>query len=113
MYLDRTKLTATQVCYLLGISTKTLQNWYKYINQTPKKDIPKDCPGLPPYMQASPKSVRYWYGRDVHRLYAFQQWIPRGRGGKMGHISQKYWSKKWHKTRQERRDNGQYIKEYK
>lgn len=96
MFIEKTKLTTMQVCYLLNISPTTLKNWYKYVNETPENEIPEDCPGLPPYIQANPKAKKYWNGGDLHKLYAFQKWIPKGRGGKMGKISSKYWSKKFY-----------------
>lgn len=99
MLIDKSKLTTMQVCYLLNITPPTLKNWYKYVNETPQEELPEDCPGLPPYMQKSRGSQKYWNGSDLHKLYAFQQWIPKGRGGKMGKISSKYWSKKFYKKK--------------
>lgn len=89
-------LTTIEVCYLLRMSPVTLKNWYKFINETPPEEIPEDCPGLPPYIQKTPRSQKYWHGSDMHKLYAFQQWVPKGRGGKMGKTSRKYWSKKFY-----------------
>ena len=95
MLIDRTKLTATQVCYLLGITVVTLNNWYKYMQETPKEERPEDCPDLPQYIQATPGGQRYWNGTDVHKLYEFQKWLPKGRNGIMGKVSSRYWSKEY------------------
>lgn len=92
----KSKLKTMEVCYLLGIAPTTLANWYKYINETPQQEIPENCPGLPPYIQETPKGPKYWHAIDLHKLYAFQQWVPKGRGGKMGRINQRYWSKKFY-----------------
>lgn len=92
--LDNDEITATQVCYLLNIHFRTLGMWYTYIQQTPPEKLPKDCPGLPPYRQDKPRGKRYWKVSDVHQLYRFQQWVPKGKAGVMGEVSRKYWSRK-------------------
>ena len=96
-FVDKTHLNTMQVCYLLGITPKTLNSWYKYINETPADQIPKDCPGLPPYKQKNKHTQKLWWGNDLHKLYAFQKWVPKGRGGLMGHINSKNWSKQYFK----------------
>lgn len=95
MFKNRTHLTTMQVCYLLGISPTTLRNWYKYVNTC--QPLPEDCPGLPPYQQENERAPKYWNMVDMHQLYAFQHWIPKGRKGVMGEISQAYWSEKFYK----------------
>ncbi len=91
MYVDRTHLTQTQVCYLLKIDQRTLKRWYKYIETTPPEEIPKDCPGLPTPKIVGKNGQKLFYGADIHQLFEFQQWIPKGRKGVMGKISQKHW----------------------
>ena len=84
------RLTATQVCYHLNISVITLNNWYGWYFST---DIekPEDTPELPLYEQSGPRAPRYWRESDIPKLKAFQNWIPRGRGGVMGEYNSKYW----------------------
>lgn len=94
---DRTYLNTMQVCYLLGIHPRTLATWYKYILETPTSELPKDCPGLPPYKQKHSRAPKLWWGNDLHKLYAFQKWLPRGRNGIMGKVNNKYWSRKYFK----------------
>lgn len=99
MLIEKSKLTTMQVCYLLNITPATLRNWYRYVNEIPEDERPKDCPGLPPYIQANPRAQKYWNGGDLYKLYAFQQWVPKGRGGKMGKTNSRYWSKKFYKKK--------------
>ena len=100
MFDKKQKLTATQVCYLLNISARTLDSWYKYINETPKSKIPASCPGLPAYEQAHARAPRFWSMEHMHQLYAFQKWLPRGNKGVMGHINMRYWGKRYHNPKQ-------------
>lgn len=99
MLIERTKLKTMQVCYLLNITPSTLRNWYKYVEEVGPDNLPEGCPGLPPYIQENPRAQKYWNGGDLHKLYAFQQWVPKGRGGKMAQISSKYWSQKFYKKK--------------
>lgn len=99
------KLSSTQVCYLLNITTKTLFNWYKYLNETPADQIPASCPGLPPYIQKKERGPKFWNATDLHKLYAFQQWIPSSRSGVMANISKRCWSKKYLNERKLREQN--------
>lgn len=94
MFATDSKLSTMQVCYLLGIYPNTLMNWYKYVEKTDPADLPKNCPGLPPYTQSNKGAKKFWAASDLHQLYAFQQWIPKGRGGVMAAVSKDFWSKK-------------------
>lgn len=94
MFAAGSSLSTMQVCYLLGIYPNTLMNWYKYINKTDPADLPKDCPGLPPYTQSHKGGKKFWSPSDLHQLYAFKQWVPKGRGGVMSEISKDYWCQK-------------------
>lgn len=99
MQLRTVWLTKLQVSYLLGITPITLDNWYRYIEKTPPEEIPADCPGLPPYKIHENGRTKLWHGIDLHQLYDFQQWIPRGRSGKMGRTNEIFWSKKHRKNK--------------
>lgn len=97
MNIDRITVSPTQVCYLLGIDRKTLTRWYKYINSTPKEELPPDCPGLPKPIIINSKGHKRFLGTDMHKFYQFQKWIPRGRAGKMSKISRKEWNSPYYK----------------
>ena len=86
-------MTATQVIKELDISAHTLDSWYKYYqSDEPKRE---DMPKLPNYIQTRARGPRYWNADDIPALRAFKDWIPRGRGGVMGRINEKYWSDKY------------------
>ena len=86
-------LTATQVTKELDISAHTLNSWYKYYySDEPKRE---DMPELPEYIQERSRGPRYWKQSDVPALLRFKEWIPRGRGGVMGRINERYWSSKY------------------
>lgn len=90
------ELTATQVAYLVGVTEKTLSAWYKYINSDEPK--PKDMPKLPMYKQTSVRGKRTWNESDIEDIKRFKDWIPHGRNGCMGRISERNWS---HEKRKE------------
>lgn len=83
------KLSANKVSQYLDISTVTLANWYKFYNSD--IDKPKDMPELPAYEQLHPRGPKYWKQEDLPKLKAFQDWIPKGRGGVMGLYNARYW----------------------
>lgn len=83
-------LTASKVSQKLDISTRTLDNWYKFY--TGDFDHPDDMPTLPEYIQESVRGPRYWKPEDIKTLKKFKEWIPRGRGGVMGRLNERYWS---------------------
>ena len=83
---------ASKIANMLDISTKTLSMWYEwYHNPDIKK--PDGTPPLPEYVQQHERGTRYWKKSDIDKLKAFQEWIPKGRNGVMGAVSNKYWKK--------------------
>ena len=87
-------LSASKVANILDVSVKTLTNWYKwYYDDTIEKNY--DFPKLPDYIQEYTNGPRYWTLSDIPMLKKFQEWVPRGRNGVMGKISEKYTSKYW------------------
>lgn len=86
-------MSATKVTQALDISARTLDNWYKYYHSDIEK--PDDMPTLPEYYQSRYKGPRYWKVSDISALQAFKDWIPRGRGGVMGRINERYWSNRY------------------
>lgn len=84
-------MTASEVCNNLGISVKTLTNWYKwYYNDDFEK--PKNIPVLPMYEQTHKNGPRFWTVECVEKLKEFQKSLPKGRNGVMGAFSKRYWS---------------------
>lgn len=91
------QLTSANVANQVGVSSKTLMQWYKfYESDLPK---PKDMPKLPAYEQDYPRAPRYWYPKDVEQIIAFKEWIPRGKKGIMGEINITCWTKAYQERR--------------
>lgn len=83
-------LKATAVAQRLGISNKTLLNWYAwYLDPNMKK--PENVPALPKYEILDSQGTRGWREEDIPQLLKFKEWVPKGRGGMMGQYNAKYW----------------------
>lgn len=80
-------LSAEEIGVLLGVSVKTLNNWYTF-----KRDFPDNefAQMIPDCVQAGPRKARRWKREDVYKLAEFRNSIPRGRCGIMGGVTQKY-----------------------
>ena len=87
-----TLLTASKVCNQLDISNRTLDNWYRFYNNSDIKK-PSKMPVLPQYIQKSVRGPRYWKPEDIPQLKKFKKWVPKGRYGVMGAVNEKYWAK--------------------
>lgn len=83
-------LTTPQVAERVGVSTKTLNNWYKYYVSDSEK--PANMPELPMYIQKVYRGLKLWKPEDIDKIIAFKEWIPRGKNGVMADISSRYWS---------------------
>ena len=75
-----------EVAVILGVSYKTLCNWYAY-----KRKFPDDVwsQKLPEYILGGDKKTkRLWKDSDLEKLFAFKTELPRGRGGVLGKVTQ-------------------------
>ena len=79
-------LTSVEVCYMLGIAESTLRNWIKWYKQDGT-----NCPELPLPHKVGNKN--YWNRSDMGKMFAFRDWVPHGRNGRMGSVNRKYWKK--------------------
>lgn len=80
-------LSSTQVAVLLGISEPTLNFWYRFKRENPDNEYAQL---LPDFIQMKNHQKRYWKREDLWALAKFQQAIPKGRGGIMGCVTQRY-----------------------
>lgn len=80
-------LRLEEVAVLIGVSGKTINNWYMFKKQCPDN---KYAQMLPEFSQSGNRQTRYWKESDVAKLLKFARSIPTGRGGVMGIITQKY-----------------------
>ena len=89
---ERTKLlTIEEVAVSVGVSTQTLNIWYRWAKQNPEHERAKM---LPVPIQAKPRQIRFWEPQDVLKLIEFKNTVKTGRAGIMGEITQKYVKKK-------------------
>ncbi len=83
-------LTAIKISQYLDVSVPTINNWYRWYRD-PQYEKPEGTPPLPKYKQKGKRGTRYWYKKDLPKLLAFKDWIPKGRGGVMGDYNAKFW----------------------
>lgn len=77
------RLTAVEVCKILGVSEQTLNRWYRWYRDE-EIEKPKNMPALPMFIKKNHPSKRYWNSSDIEQLLKFKAWIPRGISGQMG-----------------------------
>lgn len=82
-------LKIEEVAFRLGVSTKTINNWYWYKNRNPEVDN-EYIKMLPDYIQEGERQTRFWKESDLPILQQYKESIPRGRSGIMGSVTQKY-----------------------
>ena len=76
-----------EVALRIGVSTKTIRNWYKFKRENPDDELAKILPD-PVTFGSGP--ALHWTSNDIWRLLEFKAKIPRGRNGVMGTVTQKY-----------------------
>lgn len=83
-------LRIEEVALLVGTSTQTINNWYRWKRLHPDHELAKL---LPDYIQENPRQMRYWKKSDIWTLTEFKNTIPHGRNGILGEITQKQYQK--------------------
>lgn len=84
-------LRAEEVALSVGISVKTLNNWYLFKRANPDNEYAQM---IPECVQEGSRRQRFWKSDDVWKLMQFKKSIPMGRNGIMGGITQKYYHNK-------------------
>lgn len=79
-------LKIEEVALMLGVSTQTINIWYRWARENPDNEFAKM---IPKYTQSGSRQTRYWLQSDVWKLIEFSKMIPRGRNGIMGDITQR------------------------
>lgn len=79
-------LKIEEVALMLGVSTQTINIWYRWARENPDNELAKL---VPQYVQTGSRQTRYWTQSDVWKLVEFSKSIPRGRNGIMGDITQR------------------------
>lgn len=79
-------LRIEEVALLVGSSTQTLNNWYRWKKLYPDHPLAKL---LPNYIQEGNRQMRFWKNSDVWSIVEFKNSIPHGRKGILGDITQR------------------------
>ena len=81
--------TVTEVAFYIGVVVPTINRWYLYKKENPDSEWAQY---IPDYVTLSDnqKAPRYWRESDIYRLIEFHQKFPKGRGGVMGSVTQRY-----------------------
>ena len=85
------RLTLTAVAFLVGVSTKTIENWYTFKKKNPDNEYAQL---LPDYEQDGNRQTRYWNYGAISQLENFRDTIPKGMNGVMGSVTNKKGRKK-------------------
>lgn len=79
-------LRIEEVALLVGSSTQTINNWYRFKALHPEHPLAQK---LPAYQQSGPRQKRYWKKSDIWAITEFKNSLPHGRAGILGDITQK------------------------
>lgn len=87
----RTLLRVEEVAVLVGVSTQTINNWYKFKQMNPDNEFAKL---LPEYERIGGGKQRFWDKSDINQIITFKRTFPKGCKGVMGEVTQRYVKKK-------------------
>lgn len=79
-------LRIEEVALLVGASTQTINNWYRWKKKNPEHQLAKL---LPDYIQEGNRQMRFWKNSDIWSIVEFKNNIPHGRNGILGDITQR------------------------
>ena len=79
-------LRIEEVALLVGVSTQTLNIWYRWKKHNPENEYAKM---LPEFQQSGPRQMRLWKRSDIWALVEFKNSIPHGCKGILGDITQR------------------------
>lgn len=95
------KLKIEEVAVKIGVSVKTINNWYWFKRTNPDNEEAKL---LPDYIQEGARQTRYWDEDDLGKFTEFRESIKYGRSGFMGSVTQKYMRKRKEREANEAED---------
>lgn len=93
---DDRLLKVEEVALSVGVSVKTINNWYWFKRDHPEHELAEL---LPDFIQEGVRQTRYWKRSDLWKLLEFKSRLPVGRNGIMGDITQRYYHNRKKKKR--------------
>ena len=81
-------LKVEEVAVLVGVSVKTINNWYSFKKLEPENEYSLM---LPDVIQSGERQTRFWQESDIWKILEFKAKIPKGRNGILGKVTQKYY----------------------
>lgn len=81
-------LRIEEVALLIGVSTQTINIWYRWKKHNPDNEYAEL---LPDYEQTGARQMRWWKRSDLWKLIEFKNKIPHGRYGILGDITQRHY----------------------
>lgn len=80
-------LRIEEVALSIGVSTKTIRNWYRFKRENPEHEFSKMLPDLD---RRDLRKPMLWKQSDLWKLMDFKKKLPVGRNGIMGSVTQAY-----------------------
>ena len=84
------ELKVDKVAMLVGVSVRTVNNWYWFKGQNPNNEYSKMLPNF----KIGDRGCRLWNSDDIPKLVQFKEQLPHGRNGVLGSVTQRYYKKK-------------------
>lgn len=77
-------LKIEEVAVWIGVSTQTINRWYKFKRENPNNKTSKALPAYKVLKSGNNLPLRIWNEKDMKKLEAFKSNMVKGRNGKMG-----------------------------
>lgn len=85
-------LRVEEVAVEIGRSIFTINNWYRFKKEYPENKYAKLLPDF--YQLEGERQTRYWKKSDIPKMLIFRDALPKGNGGIMGDVTQRYYRRK-------------------
>lgn len=81
------RIKIEEMALAVGVSSKTIRNWYKFKRENPTHELSKMLPDIE---RDNLRKTMLWKQSDVWKLIQFKEKLPTGRAGIMGSVTQAY-----------------------
>ena len=88
------ELKIDKLAILVGVSSRTINNWYWFKSTYPDNEYSKMLPDFKMGKTERNIPVRLWDSDDIDKLIHFKEIVPHGRKGIFGEITQRQYRKK-------------------